>query len=65
MATEPPASLKWECWMMLVADNRYKEIPENHFDILVKAKNDEVDSIVKKDVPRTFSSKPFFGGDQL
>ena len=61
--TEVPAVLKWDVWQLLVSDNKLKDLDERRFDVLIKAKNDKVDDIVKKDVPRTFSEKQFFVGD--
>jgi Rab-GTPase-TBC domain len=62
--TEIPAVLKWDIWQLLVEDNQQKELlDEKKFHALVKAKNEKVDDIVKKDVPRTFNEKEFFVSD--
>ena len=60
LSTEPPASLKWEVWQLLINDKRYFSISEANFNTLISEKNEKVEDIVNKDVPRTFSNKEFF-----
>jgi len=59
-SSEPPASLKWEVWQLLINDKRYFSISEANFQTLIAEKNEKVEDIVSKDVPRTFSGKAFF-----
>lgn len=60
LATEPPASLKWQVWQLLLNDKAFYTVSEKHFGTLIQAKNDKVEDIVKKDVHRTFNEKVFF-----
>ena len=62
LETEIPAVLKWDVWQLLVSDHRQRELDDRRFDVLVKAKNEKVNDIVNKDVPRTFNEKQFFVG---
>ena len=60
---EPPITLKWECWLLLALDKKYSDLSGDQFQVLIRADNKEVDDIVSKDVPRTFSQKAFFKGE--
>lgn len=61
LENELPFRLKWDCWMLMLMDQKYNSISEENFNILIKAKDHKVEDIVKKDVPRTFNDKRFFG----
>lgn len=56
---EPPLEYRWSFWYVLGTSDQV--IQEDDYQRLVRSYKKDVDSIVKKDVPRTFSSNKFFG----
>lgn len=56
---EPPLHYRWAFWYILSTSDQI--ISEDEYQRLVRSYKKDVDSIVKKDVPRTFSTNKFFG----
>ena len=52
-----PLKYRWSGWKVLLSS---KDIYKREFDQLIQFSNDQVTDIVSKDVPRTFSTNPFF-----
>lgn len=55
---EPPLDYRWAFWYVISTSDQI--ISQDNYQRLVRSYKKEVESIVKKDVPRTFSSNKFF-----
>ena len=55
---EPPLKYRWACWYVL--STKTKTLDQDNYQRLVRSYKKEVEDIVRKDVPRTFSTNPFF-----
>lgn len=55
---EPPVEYRWAFWYVLGTSDQV--LTEDDYQRLVRSYKKDVDSIVRKDVPRTFSSNKFF-----
>jgi len=55
---QPPLRYRWSCWLVLsFKDHR---LDDDNYQRLIRSYRHEVEEIVRKDVPRTFSHNPFF-----
>lgn len=56
---EPPLNYRWSFWYVLGTEDQI--LSEDDYQRLVRSYKKDVESIVRKDVPRTFSTNKFFG----